>query len=87
MVLDLWSEEYGHKYSVPKAPSVYCNIPLSLVIKLYVILIVAKRKRKKEQTMVDKTTKQKIKDRATQIQIHTRGGKLGAPERYVAMLH
>jgi hypothetical protein len=37
--------------------------------------------------MVDKTTKQKIKDRATQIQIHTRGGKLGAPERYVAMLH
>jgi hypothetical protein len=60
-VLDLWSEEYGHKYSVPKAPSVYCNIPLSLVIKLYVILIVAKRKRKKEQTMIYKILHRKLK--------------------------
>lgn len=61
MVLDLWSEEYGHKYSVAKAPSVYCNILLSLVIKLCVVLIVAKRKRKKEQTMVDKTPSRKLK--------------------------
>ena len=61
MVLDLWSEEYGHKYSVAKAPSVYCNIPFSLVIKLYVILIVAKRKRKKEQTMIYKILHRKLK--------------------------